>query len=130
MEEGLYSRKQIFSLPRPRIVDERSCPEVGGGVLSCVKKGKHVCKNFQLQLNSFRGHLGCVGPEMCSTSLDPCLCSGFPPLLVYGRGALPYPFKSARAVDFDFSQWFARIIFSCDFLVYVKSWFRWIWSLN
>ena len=33
-----------------------------------------------------------------------------------GRGALPCPFKSARAVDLDFGQWFARIIFPCDLL--------------
>ena len=72
LEEGLYSRKQVFPLPWSHIVDERSCPEVGGGILGCVKKGKHVCENFQFQLNSFRRYLGCVGTEMCSTLLDPC----------------------------------------------------------
>ena len=35
---------------------------------------------------------------------------------MYGRGALSCPFKTARAVDFDFGQWFARIVFPCDFL--------------
>ena len=39
-----------------------------------------------------------------------------PPLLVNGRGALPYPFESAGAANFDFGQWFTRIIFPCDFL--------------
>ena len=49
LEEGLYSRKQVSPLPRPHIVDERSCPEVGGGVLGCVEKRKHICENFQFQ---------------------------------------------------------------------------------
>jgi len=36
---------------------------------------------------------------------------------VNGGGAvLPCPFKSARTIDLDFGQWFARIIFSCYFL--------------
>jgi len=29
---------------------------------------------------------------------------------------LPCPFKATRAADFDFSQWFARIVFSRYFL--------------
>ena len=33
-----------------------------------------------------------------------------------GGAVLPCPFKTARTVDFDFSQWFARIVFSCYFL--------------
>jgi len=28
---------------------------------------------------------------------------------------MPCPFETARTIDFDFSQWFARIIFSCYF---------------
>jgi len=36
---------------------------------------------------------------------------------VSGGGAvLPCPFKSARTIDFDFSQWFARIVLSGYFL--------------
>ena len=29
---------------------------------------------------------------------------------------MPCPFKAAWRIDFDFSQWFARILFSCYFL--------------
>jgi len=29
---------------------------------------------------------------------------------------MPCPFEDARTTDFDFSQWFARIILSCYFL--------------
>ena len=29
---------------------------------------------------------------------------------------MPCPFEAARTIDFDFSQWFARIILSCNFL--------------
>ena len=29
---------------------------------------------------------------------------------------MPCPFEAARTIDFDFSQWFARIILSCYFL--------------
>ena len=29
---------------------------------------------------------------------------------------LPCPFEAAQTADFDFSQWFARIVFSCYFL--------------
>ena len=29
---------------------------------------------------------------------------------------LPCPFESAGAVNFDFGQWFARIVFPCNFL--------------
>ena len=36
---------------------------------------------------------------------------------IYGGGVVMLcPFEAARTADFDFSQWFARIIFSCDFL--------------
>ena len=28
---------------------------------------------------------------------------------------MPCPFEAARTIGFDFSQWFARIIFSCYF---------------
>ena len=31
LEDGLYAREQVFTLPWTHIVDERSCPEVGGG---------------------------------------------------------------------------------------------------
>ena len=36
--------------------------------------------------------------------------------LEWGRCGPAMSFKSARTVDFDFSQWFARIVFSCYFL--------------
>jgi len=29
---------------------------------------------------------------------------------------MPCPFEAARTTDFDFSQWCARLIFSCYFL--------------
>ena len=116
LEEGFYSRKQVLPLPRSHIVDERSCSEVGGRVLGCVEQRKHICEDYHFQRNSFRRHLGCVGTEMCGTLLDPCSSSGFPPFLVYGRGVLPCPLESAGAVNFDFGQWFARVVFPCDFL--------------
>ena len=81
-----------------------------------MEQRKHICENYQFQRNSFRRNLGSVGTEMCSALLDPCPCSGFPPFPVNGRGGLPCPFESAGAIDFDFGQWFVRIIFSCDFL--------------
>ena len=58
-----------------------------------------------------------MGSKVCSTFLNPCQCSGFLPLFGYGGAVVsPYQFEAARTADFDFSQRFARIVFSRYFL--------------
>jgi len=63
------------------------------------------------------GHPERVGSEIFCTLLDPCHCPFFPFLLGQGGSVfLPCPLEAARAADFDFSQWFARIVFPRYFL--------------
>ena len=81
--------------------------------MGCLKKGEHVCKDLKFYFHPFLGHLERVGSKICSTFLNPYQCSCFLPFLIYGGGVV---FEAARTADFDFSQWFARIVFSCYFL--------------
>ena len=69
-----------------------------------------------ISINSL-GHLQRVGSKVFCTFLDPCHCPFFPFLLGQGGSmVLPCLLEVARAADFDFSQWFARITFPCYFL--------------
>ena len=58
-----------------------------------------------------------MGSEVFCAFLDPFRRPFFP--FLFGPGGsvfLPCPLEAARAADFDFSQWFARIVFPRYFL--------------